>query len=167
MDIDLTKIFEEQAELDKKIHEKHHVSYRTVNRELKLALIVELAELANEIRSFKFWSTKKQMNRKAVLEEYADCIHFITSLCLLHKVSPKFSAKRFLNKYEESDKKMITRAFIWLNRKACNINQPYKARSFYMNFLKFGFRLGFSMQEILDAYEAKNKINIQRQEENY
>lgn len=165
MKIDLTKIFNQQRELDKEIHTKHHVSYRTINRELKLALLVELGELANELRSFKFWSTKGPSPREKVLEEYVDGIHFITSLCIRYIVSPKFEVKRYLNKYENP--KEITKAFVWLFRKTCNINTAWKARYWYMNYLKFGFRLGFSMEEIINAYEKKNKVNHDRQKNNY
>ncbi|GHU33862.1 hypothetical protein FACS1894166_10300 [Bacilli bacterium] len=54
MRIDLKDIIETQKILDKSIHNNHHVSYDVVYPELKLALFVELAELANEVRSFKF-----------------------------------------------------------------------------------------------------------------
>ncbi len=165
MRIDLTKIFDQQCELDKEIHAKHNVAYRTITRELKLALLVELAELANEIRSFKFWSNKGPSARETILEEYVDGIHFITSICIRYFVSPKFEVKRYLKKYQ--DKTEITKAFVWLFRKTCNINTSWKARCWYMNYLKFGFRLGFSMEEIVNAYEKKNQVNHDRQKNNY
>ncbi len=165
MKIDLTKIFDQQRELDKEIHAKHHVSYRTINRELKLALLVELGELANEIRSFKFWSEKGPSPKEKVLEEYVDGLHFITSICIRYIVSPKFETKRFLKKYENP--REITKAFVWLFRKTCNINTAWKARYWYMNYLKFGFRLGFSMQDIMEAYEKKNQVNHNRQKNHY
>ncbi|XQP55282.1 MAG: dUTP diphosphatase [Mycoplasmoidaceae bacterium] len=165
MKIDLTKVFDKQRQLDKEIHAKHNVSYRTINRELKLALLVELGELANEIRSFKFWSKKGPAPHNVILEEYVDCMHFITSICIRFIVSPKFEIKRYVNKYQNP--KEITKAFVWLFRKTCNINTAWKARYWYMNFLKFGFRLGFSMEEILKAYEKKNAVNHKRQNENY
>lgn len=165
MKVDLTKVFDQQRQLDKEIHAKHNVSYRTINRELKLALLVELGELANEIRSFKFWSKKGPSAHNVILEEYVDCMHFITSICIRFIVSPKFEIKRYVNKYQSP--KEITKAFVWLFRKTCNINTAWKARYWYMNFLKFGFRLGFSMEEIINAYEKKNKINHERQDKNY
>ena len=38
-----------------------------------LELIVEISELANECRCFKYWSIKTP-NKELVLEEYADCM---------------------------------------------------------------------------------------------
>ena len=39
----------------------------------KLELLVEIGELANETKCFKYWSNKTP-NKDLVLEEYADCI---------------------------------------------------------------------------------------------
>ena len=52
--INLSEIFDQQIELDKHIHSNHHLSYDDIFEELKLALAVELGELANEVRCFKF-----------------------------------------------------------------------------------------------------------------
>jgi dimeric dUTPase (all-alpha-NTP-PPase superfamily) len=54
MKIDLTDILEAQKILDKAIQNKHNVNYKNEFEELKLALFVELGELANEVRCFKF-----------------------------------------------------------------------------------------------------------------
>lgn len=165
MNIDLTKIFEKQRELDSEIHKNHNVTYKTISHELRLALLVELGELANEIRSFKFWSNKKASDKDVILEEYVDGIHFITSLCILYKVKPVLSVQRFLNKFETP--KEITDSFIELYKEGSKINLPYKAKQWYINYLKFGFRLGFSVQDIIDAYNMKCEINHTRQKNNY
>jgi dimeric dUTPase (all-alpha-NTP-PPase superfamily) len=54
MIIDLADIFIKQKELDLTIQAKRQTTYQLTLNEIKLALIVELAELANEVRSFKF-----------------------------------------------------------------------------------------------------------------
>jgi dimeric dUTPase (all-alpha-NTP-PPase superfamily) len=54
MNKNLNEIIESQKVLDKAIQVKHHVNYDSVYDELKLALFVELGELANEVRCFKF-----------------------------------------------------------------------------------------------------------------
>ena len=56
--MNITKLFEAQAELDAHITEQHPVKDgedRLANK--VLALQVELGELANEWRGFKFWSS--------------------------------------------------------------------------------------------------------------
>lgn len=164
MRLDLTKIFNLQRGLDKHIHKEHNVSYAKIHTELKLALIVELAETANEIRSFKFWSYKPSSAKPIVLEEYADGLHFINSLCIYYKVKPIFDVKvgkKFKNKRE------ITKAFINIFKTACEISSPRQAKAWYASYLAFGFRLGFTFKEITKAYEAKCKVNHQRQESRY
>jgi dimeric dUTPase (all-alpha-NTP-PPase superfamily) len=55
MEINLEELFIEQDKLNKVIFEKHNItSYNEVLNELVLALYVEIGELANEIRSFKY-----------------------------------------------------------------------------------------------------------------
>lgn len=164
MKLNLTKIFNLQRNLDKHIHSEHHVNYEKIHVELKLALIVELAETANEIRSFKFWSYKPSSAKPIVLEEYADGLHFINSLCIYYKVKPNFDVKV---KPKFKTKKDITKSFINLFKTAAEISSPKQAKAWYTKYLEFGFRMGFSFKEITKAYEAKCKVNHQRQNQKY
>ena len=77
--MELITLFTMQRELDAYIQENQSVK-ENVFKEKGLALLVELAELANETRCFKFWSTKGPSEREVILEEYVDSIHFILSL---------------------------------------------------------------------------------------
>jgi dimeric dUTPase (all-alpha-NTP-PPase superfamily) len=54
MIIDFSRIVEQQAELDKGIFLKHNTNYSNTFQERKLATLVELGELANEVKSFKY-----------------------------------------------------------------------------------------------------------------
>src|SRR6185437_10161779 len=77
--MNFSTLFTMQRELDTFIQTNQDVK-RDVFKEKGLALVVELAELANETRCFKFWSTKGPSERAVILEEYVDSIHFILSL---------------------------------------------------------------------------------------
>lgn len=164
MKLDLTNIFKLQSELDKHIHTEHNVTYQTIQPELKLALIVELAETANEIRSFKFWSYKGPSDKPIILEEYADGIHFITALGLSHHTDTVFDLIE-LPLFE--NKKEITEAFIEIFASAANIKDKQSTYDWYKKYLEFGLRLGFSPQDIIKAYEAKCAINHKRQDNKY
>ena len=74
----LNLIFKKQLELDTHIHKNHNITYQDVETERVIALAVELGELANEVRCFKFWSLKKPSAKEIILEEYVDGIPFIT-----------------------------------------------------------------------------------------
>lgn len=81
--MNLEKLFLTQRELDEKIEEQHpRVEGEIRHSEKVLALLVELGELANETRCFKFWSHKPSSEKPVILEEYVDGIHFLLSLGL-------------------------------------------------------------------------------------
>ncbi len=69
-----------QQALDSHIEEKHQLQNEDLFTRKTLALLVEIGELANETRCFKFWSVKPASEKQVVLEEFVDGIHFILSL---------------------------------------------------------------------------------------
>src|SRR5690625_909139 len=69
-----------QRELDNYIESNNDLHNKDVFQEKYLALLVELGELANETRCFKFWSMKPPSDKKVILEEFVDGIHFLLSL---------------------------------------------------------------------------------------
>ena len=75
-----------------------------------LGLQVEVSELAQATRCFKYWSTKPPESRERILEEYVDVFHMM--LC-------------------------------------------------------FANQMGFTQEEIENAYLKKNKVNYKRQREGY
>ena len=155
--LNLTNLFVKQKELDKKIHIEHKVNYKKVVKDLKLALFVELSELANEIRCFKFWSYKKASPKNAILEEYVDGIHFITSLCIFYKTSSQFAITWPQTKFKS--KQEITNELLKLfelSKTLLDSNETL--HNWYQKYLIFGFKLGFSQKEIIGAYNKK-KIN--------
>ena len=77
--MDLQKLFTMQEALDHYIQTNKQVTEDVFTKK-GLALLVELAELANETRCFKFWSEKGPSEREVILEEYVDSIHFLLSL---------------------------------------------------------------------------------------
>ena len=164
--LDLLDIFKHQKELDQTIHFQHNVNYLKVVNDLKLALFVELSELANEIKCFKFWSYKKSSQKNIILEEYVDGIHFITSLCIYKKVTSIFNIS--LPQTTFKTKKEITIYFLKLFDASKNLLFSKKSlHTWYKNYLIFGFKLGFSYKEIIDAYNKKRLINFQRQNQKY
>lgn len=164
MKIDFKEIFELQKQLDKHIHQEHNVNYQIIQPELKLALFTELAECANEVRSFKFWSLKKPSDRSVILEEYADGLHFITAIGICHQINTVFDLdeqKPFANKRE------ITEGFNKLFAEVNDIKDVSSAYQWYLDYLNFGLKLGFSANEIMSGYKAKCEINHKRQDNKY
>src|SRR5690625_3503887 len=75
-------LFEMQQKLDTYIKDNHNLENENLFDKKILALLVELGEIANETRCFKFWSTKEPNSIDIILEEYVDNIHFLLSIGL-------------------------------------------------------------------------------------
>ena len=67
----LNDVFESNKELDKMFNSAFPDTEMV--KKNKLELLVEIGELANETRYFKYWSSKP-MDMDLVKMEYADCI---------------------------------------------------------------------------------------------
>ena len=87
MKIELEQLFQSQAELDATIAKNHNVSYASTRHRRIMACYVEIGELANATRCFKYWSNKGSEEEAIVLDEYADGLHFFLSLGIDIKTS--------------------------------------------------------------------------------
>lgn len=157
-----TTLFDRQRELDERIKTHHGLSGNQFDERL-LALLVELGELANETRSFKFWSKKGPSPQDVILEEYVDGIHFLLSLGLaLGYERDAFPAG---SSYLDA-----TDAFLDIYRKVTNFGLS-KTEAMYETlmaaYLELGYTLGFNEQLILQAYMNKNEVNHERQNQGY
>lgn len=161
--MNLQKLFEMQKELDAFIEKTQKIE-RDVFKEKGLALMVELAELANETRCFKFWSTKGPSERDVILEEYVDSIHFILSLGLL---------KGFTSIEEwpvVEEKRDLTEIFLMTQNAILKfINNPTKEGylAIWQYYGVIAYNLGFSFNDVVYAYLEKNEENYKRQRSGY
>ncbi len=156
------ELFDMQRRLDAFIEETQNIE-RDVFREKGLALLVELAELANETRCFKFWSTKGPSERAVILEEFVDSIHFMLSLGNMRG----FSLEEWPEVKEEGE---LTVLFLeTVTTVSTFISQPteknYKA--IWLKYGKLAHNLNFTVADIIAAYCAKNEKNYERQRTGY
>lgn len=161
--MNLQRLFQMQDTLDKRIETEHNLEGMPLLHKKILALQVELGELANETRCFKFWSTKKASSKDIILEEYVDCVHFILSIGLeknfqaitlnVNHIAFELS-EQFLTLYTN-----ITDFIV------CSSLDNYLI--IFQNFLSLGNSLGFSTEDIESAYLHKNNINHERQDNGY
>lgn len=147
-----------QRDLDNSIMIPRGLTYSLTFERRKMAALVELGETANEVRFFKFWSTKGPSDRSVILEELVDVLHFVLSLINavgedIGRVDPWMVGK-------------VDECFMALYR---IIPQFGKGQSYNMACLFEGLcvALGFDPSEIEDAYMEKNRVNYKRQEEGY
>jgi len=154
-----------QAELDQRILEIHELNEVDTFERRVIALLVELGELANETRCFKYWSNKLPSERNVILEEYVDGIHFLVSLGNTLKV--EYTDEMFKHHVNDLD---INKLFIELYSEIAELSRNIKVTHFslvFNNYLNLGYALGFTIEDIYEGYFKKNKINHKRQESNY
>lgn len=166
MEIFLKDLLAKQLELDTTINELHQVSHATTKEERFLALLVEIGELANETRCFKYWSLKPSSAREILLDEYADGLHFLLSLGIV------FGFDLDTVSYEEvgTSKKEVTNQFLKVYVHINDFHQSEKQKDFillFKAFLQLGSALSFTSEDIRHAYLQKLVINYNRQNNNY
>lgn len=172
--MNLEKLFSMQKVLDNHIEKEHPCQAGEDRIEKKiLSLIVEVSELANETRCFKYWSNKGPSEREKVLEEYVDGVHFFISLALDFGIKPH----EFIvtcDYTEETIERSFNTLFHWISdvSQALRFQMPFRlSTELFVSFSLFiGIAekfLGFTWEEIEEAYINKNKINHERQESGY
>ncbi|MFL0582199.1 dUTP diphosphatase [Solibacillus silvestris] len=156
------QLFEKQRQLDRFIEENQQVQ-KDVFAEKGLALLVELSELANETRCFKFWSTKGPSKRAVLLEEYVDSVHFMLSLGNMRGFL--LEEWPFLKVKQE-----LTETFLNATQTILTFLQHQKKenyRAMWEQYSIIAYNLDFSIDDVLHAYELKNEKNYERQRNGY
>lgn len=157
-----------QENLDEQVNERMGLSGEDVMEERLTALYVEIGELANETRCFKFWSTKAPSDKEVVLEEFVDCMHFLLSIG--NYSGYRLPADSKAVKIEENIKGSLTQLFLGFYHSVGDFQNhtiPANYVRMWDYFLSIANQLGFTHAEIFEAYIKKNHINIQRQYEGY
>ncbi|MGP4075749.1 dUTP diphosphatase [Halobacillus sp. K22] len=151
-----------QEKLDHYIETQHQLKNSEKIKEKLLALQVELGELANETRCFKFWSTKQASTKEVILEEYIDGLHFILSLGL--DLGHRYESQPVTPFTSQTGAFLAVYSLIEQFRNHTNENN-YK--ELFGGYLSLGETLGFSEAELVRAYHAKNEVNFERQDQGY
>lgn len=161
--MNLDKLFHMQKALDDRIVKEHGLEGQDLFSNTVLALLVEIGELANETRCFKHWSNKGPSEREVILEEYVDGIHFFLSLA----ISKNDKLKDFtIYKNSNND---LTQQFLEIKYQVSELYR-WSHKSIHIAFgyyIGLGEILGFTWEEIEQAYLEKNAVNHQRQDNHY
>lgn len=161
--IELDIMFDAQKQLDATIAKNHGISYEDTREKRIMALMVELGELANTTRCFKFWSNKGFEPKEIVLDEYADGLHFFLSLGVDIKTS-----KRSYNITKHKDN--LTDQFLLIYHLVDVFNKKQDDKSYikaFQAFLNLLPLLKYRWSSLKDAYYKKLGVNYKRQENNY
>ena len=191
--MNLTELFQIQKKLDERIIKEHGLEGQDLLDKKILALQVEIGELVNEWRGFKFWSKDQEPRtevysseylvlpdgreiekvRNPLLEEYVDVLHFLLSIGneLEYDYVPKPDffptdlVTLFLQVNAEISDIYYLLSVVKSERDHDTLLNTYQC--LFDLFLMIGQRLGFTEEEAMDAYLAKNKIDHVRQDNSY
>jgi len=170
----LDKLYAAQAEL------KKYIGYTGKDKfsKMMLAMLVEFMECANDWRGFKYWSEDKQP-KKTLLEEYSDGLHFVLEtgldlaegghiMMLPNRITADDIPLRDRCKSPVKQYKDLVRAVLWLEDVIDGddyIDDVYIA--LFEDYLNLGRLLGFTEEQITEAYMSKNQVNHERQNNGY
>lgn len=160
--MNLNKLFEVQRGLDAEITKNHPIAPGENRLRKKiLATLTEVAECANEFPEvFKFWSNKKNNNRKGLVE-LVDILHFLLSIGNEH--GKGLIAVEEMEKSSDTADCMIDMTF----QISCIefVEEAYTLA--FLRYVELTELLGFEWKDVEQSYMEKNKINYQRQESGY
>ena len=163
MKMELTDLFKKQAELDAVIAKNHNVSYQSTRDKRIMALIVEIGELANATRCFKYWSNKGSEEKDIVLDEYADGLHFFLSLGIDIKTSKtSYNRTKHLDDLTLQFHEVYHRIDVFYKKQ--DDASYIKAFQSFLNLLPL---LGYRWKDLEKAYYKKLGVNYSRQDNNY
>jgi dimeric dUTPase (all-alpha-NTP-PPase superfamily) len=165
--MNLQKYFSHQRQLDDLIIREKHLTGRDLFSRKRLALMVEIAELANEFpETFKFWAYKKNQYDKALIE-LVDIFHFILSIGLdFGKISGQYIYQVSYMPINSHGHLKLEDVFKEFMVSASKLST--KTYVMFMNdFLALIDTLGFTWKEFEEAYFEKNQINHERQVTGY
>ncbi|KGR88709.1 dUTP diphosphatase [Lysinibacillus odysseyi] len=108
----------------------------------------------------------REDNHNPLLEEYVDCLHFILSIGLeLNFIVEEIDVQPHSdNDIIDAFTSLITGVGI-LRYQTENIENSYK--DILAGFIQLGWMLGYTWEQVEQAYFEKNKVNHERQEVGY
>ena len=163
MKINLSELFEAQKQLDARIAENHNVTYESTRSRRTLSLLVELGELANSTRCFKYWSNKGSEPLERVLDEYADALHFFLSLGIDAGTSKMvYNRTKIVGDLTDQILETYKRVNKFVEKRSdANYIKAFQA---FLNIIPL---LGVRWKTVENAYFKKLGVNYNRQENNY
>lgn len=166
--MDLKKLFSMQKVLSQHIVEEKKLIETTLFPNYVLGLLVELGETANEWRGFKHWSVDQEPRRDKMLVEFVDCLHFVLEQGL-HFRYEEHAIYHVRVRKSDFDQD-ITKDFILMYQQLLIFYLHRHSGNYVVMFqslVDLGQALGFTWEEIQQAYIEKNQINHYRQESGY
>lgn len=167
-DIELVKeMLRMQESLDKKIMKAHGLKSIS-KQQLNMAILDEVGELTHELKGSWCWWKKTQapVDDKKVLGELVDVWHFVLSY-QNHFNFGKETLYSYLNEKKYSDGYLERFREGYLNLPIALTLLVSDGNYIIEMLIAITEYIGFTIEQVYEAYCGKNKINYQRLESGY
>ena len=163
----IKEMLHKQAELDKSIMSAYGLD--EIDKEnLKMAILDEVGELTHELKANWCWWKKTQapVDEKKVLGELVDIWHFVLSWQnhfkdgeegMINARAVVRNSKRILNLIKTKEYRLSEELSDLVAWPLCKLERLIAISEY----------LGFTIEQVYEAYCGKNKINYQRLKEGY
>lgn len=167
-DIKLIKeMLDMQSKLDESIMKEYGLN-EIDEGNLRMAILDEVGELTHELKGDWCWwkKTQAQVDRKKVLGELVDIWHFVLSWQnhfkdgeegMINARAVVRNSKRILNLIKTKEYRLSEELSDLVAWELCKLERLIAISEY----------LGFTIEQVYDAYCDKNKINYQRLKEGY
>lgn len=157
-----------QHKLNTIVYEKFKLHQVPLHQKRKAWIIVELSELANELRFFKYASRRQEPeDPDKVLEEYIDVVHLTLSTLLYSYGNNVKDAQAKLDKIKPYGYDFETEDLFGVLWYEISSNLYTRIDIIVSYVMGLGKHLGYSNDKILTAYKRKHAINLHRQKMEY
>lgn len=167
-DVELIKeMLQMQAKLDKAIMDEYGLK-RLDEENLRMAILDEVGELTHELKANWCWWKKTQapVDKEKVLGELVDIWHFVLSWQnhfkdgeegMINARAVVRNSKRILNLIKTKEYRLSEELSDLVAWELCKLERLIAITEY----------IGFTVQQVYEAYCDKNKINYQRLKEGY
>lgn len=163
----IKEMLQMQEKLDKAIMDEYKLTM--LNEEnLRMAILDEVGELTHELKGNWCWWKKTQapVDEKKVLGELVDIWHFVLSyqnhFCEGEKTLISYSNESEIS--QDYLERLIKKKYKFPVILAGLSNQRWSMLNVLIAITEY---LGFTIEQVYEAYCGKNKINYQRLKEGY
>lgn len=167
----LEDMFEEQKKLDEDIMKEFGLEQIPLNK-IRVAFYTELGEVYQACKKYWCWwkKTCKEVDRKDLLDELADALHFALSY-QIHEIEISNPNGRRFKDWNEMRKQLVldARFQFQFRHKVDNLEDvAFEYSSNYvMRVVELTECLGFSFEQLYLAYLKKNQVNHKRVKNGY
>lgn len=167
----LKELYEIQKDVNREVLKR--TKWEPDHQDFAIAMFVEMFEFINTLPQWKWWRHSQKTDKERALDELADIIAFYLSFAMSkskgnqerlegHLDSMFKGVEEYIAEFNSDVKKMI---MFWFREMVSGDSYPAKMMNRAIGVIMAATHA--TQEEIITAYLAKSKENIERQRRNY